>query len=266
MARPASGGIGRVRYNYCSQPIPDESRVTLRYPITLDATASVGIYTYDLALNDVHDPDITGVGAQPAYYDQWNALYNRWVVPECEYDVAVTSRTISGRLSVAAVPVVAPNLAPPTFEAAAALRYAKAKETTGGGPTVHIKGTVNMSKLYGVPDYAIEADDAFSGGTSTSPSRRMVLRIACETSGSSDSLSLTIVMKYRVRFFQPLVYQLSLLSGAPAIAAAVEQPCTFTRGGTHDPRPALKPETDEPYPRIGVEHERLCTCGCMRRF
>lgn len=232
----------------------------------MDATASVGIYTYDLALNDVYDPDITGVGAQPAYYDQWSGLYNRWVVPECEYDVAVTSRTISGRLSVAVAPVNATTAVPATFEAAAALRYAKCKETTGGGPTVHIRGTVNMAQLYGVPDYTIEADDAFAGGINVSPSRRLTLRIACETSGSSDSLSLTVVMKYRVRFFQPLVYTLSLKSRPAADLAAVEQPCTFTRGGTHDPRPALKPETDEPYPRIGVEHERLCTCGCMRRF
>jgi len=232
----------------------------------LDANASVGIYTYDLALNDIYDPDITGVGAQPAYYDQWTGIYNRWVVPECEYDVAVTSRTVSGRLSVAAAPVSATSLVPATFEAAAALRYAKSKETTGGGPTVHIRGTVNAAVLYGVPDYVIESDDAFAGGTTSSPNRRLVLRVACETSGSSDALSLTIIMKYKVRFFQPDVNQLSLMSRPPAIAAAVDQPHTFTRGGTHDPRPALKPETDEPYPRIGVEHERLCTCGCMRRF
>jgi len=255
-----------VKYTYNSQPVPDEERVTLRFPITLDANASVGIYTYDLALNDIYDPDITGVGAQPAYYDQWCGLYNRWVVPECEYDVAVTSRTVSGRLSVAAVPVTNTVSLPSSFENAAAMRYAKSKETTGGGPTVHIRGAVNMAKLYGVPDYTIEADDAFAGATTASPNRRLVLRVACETSGSSDALSLTIILKYKVRFFSPIVYQLSLRSRPPAAEAAADSPHTFTRGGTHDPRPALKPETDEPYPRIGVQHERLCTCGCMRRF
>ena len=144
------------------------------------------------------------------------------------------------------------------------MRYAKSKETTGGGPTVHIRGTVNAASLYGVPDFAIESDDAFQGAKTASPSRRLVLRVACETSGSSDSLSLTIIMKYKVRFYQPIVAQLSLMSRPPAAEAAVDQPHTYTRGGTHDAR--LRPETDEPYPRIGVEHERLCTCGCMRRF
>lgn len=240
-----------VQYSYNSNPIPDDTRVTLRYTDTKDANASVGAYVYTWALNDVYDPDVTGVGAQPLAYDQWTGLYNRWLVRECVYDVAITSRTVSGRLSVAVAPAASPSLAPSTFEQASSMRYAKAGETTGGGPTVHIKGRVDMAKLYGVPDYAIESDDNYQGSVSASPPRRMVLTVACETSGSSDALSLTVVLKFRTRFLQPLVSSLSLLSRPPAASAAEPNPGeTVTR------------------PAVAGPHQKgtLCTCGCMRTF
>lgn len=255
-----------VSYSYNSNPIPDEQRVTLRYADTKDATASVGLYVYTWALNDIYDPDVTGGGSQPLSYDQWTSLYNRWLVRECIYDVAVTSRTVSGRLSVAAAPVTSTSLAPATFEAAAAMRDSKSAETTGGGPTVHIRGRVDMAKLYGVPDFAMESDDNFQGSISASPNRRMVLTVACETSGASDALSLTVVLKYRTRFLQPLVAALSLASRLPAASAAEPEGCTFTRPG---PRPiASSRSCAGPSGHGEGEHPKgsLCTCGCMRTF
>jgi hypothetical protein len=226
-ARQSKPAIGQVRYSYCSQPVPDELRSTLRYVDTVDATASVGIHAYQMAVNDVYDPDITSAGNQPAYYDELNAIYNRWVVTECEYDVAITSRTVSGRMSTAVVPVTATSLVPTTFENASVLRYAKTADTTGGGPTYHIKGRVKVCDLYGIPDYQVEADDAFQGAGTASPNRRCVLAIITQTSGSSDALSLTISLKYKVRFFQPSVASLSL--AAPAASAALLHPTTVTR-------------------------------------
>lgn len=246
-AKKSSKSIGKVNYSYCSQPCPDEMRVTLRYAQTNDAIASVGISSQTFALNDVFDPDYTGVGQQPAFYDEWCAIYNRWVVAECDYDVAVTSRTVSGRLSVAAAPTNQSAFIPATFEAASSLRYAKSAETTGGGPTVHIRGTVNMGNLYGVPDYAIESDDSYAGAVSASPARRMLLAVVAETSGSSDALSWTIVLKYRVRFLQPRVAALSLTSRSPAATAAVAPHfSTHTCGGPRQVEPKLS--VVEPFP------------------
>jgi len=216
-----------VQYSYCSQPVPDEMRVTLRYVDTVDATASVGAHSYSFAVNDVYDPDITGTGNQPAYYDELTSIYNRWVVPELEYDVAITSRTVSGRMSTAVVPVTQSSVAPSTFESASVLRYAKTADTTGGGPSYHIKGKISVADLYGIPDYQVEADDAFQGATTASPNRRCVLAIVTQTSGSSDALSLTITLKYKVRFYQPAVYTLSL--AAPAAFAALPSGFTVTK-------------------------------------
>lgn len=259
---------GIVQYSYNSNPVPDEQRVTIRYSDTLDATAAVGFYSYLFALNDIYDPDVTSTGSQPPYYDEWTALYYRWVVTECEYDVAVTSRTVSGRLSVAAAPCTAVSLVPGSFEAASGLRYAKCVETTGGGPTYHIKGKLKLNKLFGVPDYAIESDDNFAGAVGGSPNRRMVLAIVAQTSGSSDALSLTVVMKYKVRFYQPYPSALSLTSRSPAdMSADLPVGCTVTRPGParclrSKPAPVAPSVEEKPVAHGGD----LCTCGCMRHF
>jgi len=262
-AQKSQKTIGAVRYSYNSNPVPDEMRVALRYTETLDANASAGIYVYSYGANDVYDPNVTGVGAQPAYYDQWCGLYNRWVVPELEYDVAVTSRTVSGRLSVAVAPTGSSSFAPATFEAASSMRLAKAAETTGGGPTVHIRGRISMSKLYGVPDYAIEADDNFAGSVNASPNRRMLLTIACETSGASDALSLTIVLKFKTRFYQPLVASQSLHSRAPAASAAEPSPCCMTytrRCDSHAGTLTQRPLPADPAPSCDLRDGHSCAC------
>ncbi len=273
----ASQALGCVRKSFNSMPCPDEERVTIRYTDIHDVSATVGSYSYLYGLNDVYDPDITGTGGQPAYYDQWTGLYNRWVVSELEYDVAITSRTVSGHLSVAVAPVTATSLVPASFEAASSLRMGKHAETTGGGPTYHIKGKVPVSKLFGVPEFQVEADDSFQGAVSASPSRRAVLAVVCETSGATDALSLTVVLKWKVRFYQPIVAALSLRSYPPAASAAEPTVgCTFTRTGVppHQvPRPVEGPmviidevEVSSTAPRIVDHGGKLCTCGCMRHF
>lgn len=200
--------LASVQYSYCSNPVPDELRVTLRYADPNDATASGGLYNYVYTTNDVYDPDVTGVGTQPAFYDELTAIYNRWVVTECEYDVAITCRSAGGRLSVAVAPSTGFN--PTTYLAAADMRYAKTGEATYGGPSVHIRGTIDNAKLFGVPGYAYESDDALQGSTSASPSRRLNLCICCDTNGASDVFTITTVLKYKVRFFQSRISSTSL--------------------------------------------------------
>lgn len=195
--------------SFNKMPIPDEMWVTLRYAENLDATATLGGYSYVYAANDVYDPNVTGTGSQPLSYDQWTAMYARWVVLMAEIEVVVTSRTVSGRLSVAVVPVTAASFYPTTYEAACQMRYAKMASTTGGGPSPKIVVKIKMNDLYGVPLSTIQSDDAFAGAAGSSPNRRMAFAIAAETSGASDALSLAVNLRYKVRFYQPNLYSVS---------------------------------------------------------
>jgi len=69
--------------------VPDMTVVKLKFFTTLiDFTASVGYYGHVFRLNSVFDPDYTGVGAQPAGFDQWAAFYNQYRVLGCMVKVS----------------------------------------------------------------------------------------------------------------------------------------------------------------------------------
>ena len=60
---------------------PDEFITTIRYVDVYTLTsASNGIAKQYMRMNSLFDPDQTGTGHQPYYFDQFAALYNRYTV------------------------------------------------------------------------------------------------------------------------------------------------------------------------------------------
>lgn len=75
----------RIPRNYTSvnfgQGFPKQARMSMRYwdNITVSSTTgSVGLWNF--RANDVYDPNATGTGHQPMYFDQMMAIYNHFVV------------------------------------------------------------------------------------------------------------------------------------------------------------------------------------------
>lgn len=69
---------------------PETYRTTLVYNegITLDAAAGSTAY-YSFNANSLYDPNYTGTGHQPLYYDNLCAVYGRWRVRKCYITVTV---------------------------------------------------------------------------------------------------------------------------------------------------------------------------------
>lgn len=59
---------------------PDTLEVTLRYAAAYTITPVSGIAKYMWRSNDLFDPDYTGTGHQPLYFDTYMAVYNHFVV------------------------------------------------------------------------------------------------------------------------------------------------------------------------------------------
>ena len=60
---------------------PKEACTTLKYSQTFSLTSTTGSLAYQVfTANGLYDPDITGAGHQPFYYDQLSALYNHYTV------------------------------------------------------------------------------------------------------------------------------------------------------------------------------------------
>lgn len=192
------------------QCIPNEMFVTLKYADTWSSNASSGAASWDLTVNGLFDPDITFVGSQPLSFDQWTAMYQRYLVLESQITVLLTSRAVSNSARVAVVPVALSSTLPGDWAAAAEMRLAKTGTTTGGATPVKIVSTVQVHKLYGVPLVAVQSDDSFAATLSANPNRLGTWALRVETSGASDSFSLDVVVSYKTRFWMPNLASTSL--------------------------------------------------------
>ena len=80
----ASGMFPR---NAMANPVPNTRKFSLTYseqvgPSTI--TGGISGTGVNISLNDIHDPNKTGVGHQPYGHDQWVAFYNRYKVTSVE--------------------------------------------------------------------------------------------------------------------------------------------------------------------------------------
>lgn len=75
---------------------PDRIRLHLKYSDQMQVANSTGVTALQsFRLNSLEDPDYTGTGHQPQYYDQWfgavegNGLYHKYIVRAVEYKVTI---------------------------------------------------------------------------------------------------------------------------------------------------------------------------------
>lgn len=82
---PVSVRIGK-------QPFPKQLTNTVRYVDWLTFSFTSGLGTYVFSANGLYDPNTTGTGHQPLYFDQLAAVYNHYTVLKSR--IKVTFNTI----------------------------------------------------------------------------------------------------------------------------------------------------------------------------
>jgi hypothetical protein len=75
---------------------PNSIITKLRYCITGTLTSTAGSSSYQVfSANGIYDPDTTGAGHQPLYYDQYALLYNKYVVLGSKITIELSNGTTS---------------------------------------------------------------------------------------------------------------------------------------------------------------------------
>lgn len=70
-----------IRVSMGKQAFPKQMRSTLRYADTPVIISTTGAYTeYLYSCNGIYDPNISGTGHQPRYFDQMMEIYNHYTV------------------------------------------------------------------------------------------------------------------------------------------------------------------------------------------
>ena len=76
------------------QPIPKQLFNRLKYAETVNVAIGVsGQGSYLYSCNGMYDPNITGTGHQPMYFDQWSAMYNHYTVLKSTMKATVVANT-----------------------------------------------------------------------------------------------------------------------------------------------------------------------------
>lgn len=191
--RGSKGNNWFPRFN--TAPFPKSKHVLLKY--TDRATLSGGLGgivggTFQLGLNCLFDPNLSGIGHQPMGYDQLTPIWQRWRVHKVEVKIRTLAST--GNVFTAAM-VTGSQIASPLLSGAI---YTELNERRGCATT--IVRDEQDSIIYATFDIAqVEGksimDDNYSGGAGGNPGNRPKLTIGIGEIGGGDVSSAEIVVE-----------------------------------------------------------------------
>ncbi len=86
------------KYTGGFSPVPTAYRTRMAYhdhQLLSESAAGTGAW-YSYRLNDLFDPNLTGIGTQPVSYDEWCQMYKRLRVCKVMMDVGISNATATG--------------------------------------------------------------------------------------------------------------------------------------------------------------------------
>lgn len=190
-------------------PFPDRMRCTLTYSslyISVIAN-SAAAGRQQFSMNSLFDPDFTGTGAQPEYFDQLAALYNRYRVYGAAIKVVCLPFTTAGaQINVPTNVVLVPSaqsLASVNVDDAAGLPRAQNRVVTGNmdQSNVTLVSSHSVSEILGVKD--VEGADRLQALITASPSEQCLFSIIARTADgvTATSLGVSVRLTFDCEFF-----------------------------------------------------------------
>lgn len=191
-----------------SSPIPQTYKAQLVYfdQNTLTGAGASLPASYGYGLNNLFDPDFSGAGTQPLFYDQLSAMYNKYRVYSVKIELTLSNETEETCMAVF-VPTIA-NSAGTNPEVAAMQRMA-ANVTlgpkSGGNGVKVIRRRVPIAAVWGVDNRALHSEDDFSGLVTGGPNNVVYGWVMVRNIGTTTVIvRYTIKMTFQADFHMPL--------------------------------------------------------------
>jgi hypothetical protein len=189
-------------------PVPSVYKAKLTYVDSQSISAVAGsLASYGYRANGMYDPNYTGVGTQPLYYDQLGAMYSK---------TRVTSAKITVELhNVTGVPVTfvcfpsMQNSTGAAIEVAQEQRYAKyGLLGISGSPGCHRKLTfrLDIAKIWGITESGLRSEDDFTALIGGTPNNVVYFWIAvkCVDNATATGAFFTVSVVYESEYHMPL--------------------------------------------------------------
>jgi len=152
----------------------------------------------------VFDPDLTGVGHQPYYFDQYAAIYSRYRVHGCGLRVDVMNQSPAMAVSTVIVPTSDVGLLTAIGQAVEQRRsaYPKLVPIAQRGSVVQ-KGYCSTRSAAGLTAAEMAADDVWAASVAANPTQQWYWHILSESTDKVTNLiiQLQVRLTYYVEFY-----------------------------------------------------------------
>lgn len=202
---------------------PDRARVKLKFEQRASMTLTTGNVNYRTYRgNSLYDPDYTGTGTQPAGYDQWTALYNKYLVRASKMSVTVVSldgnESEAETIELGLMPSPDFEYVTPDVQHIGTLPYGKFQIASfNGGPQRNIiSNYMSTAKIWGVATSTVSGENAFSADISANPSNDWYWTVYLQPAdeASTETYVLYVQITYYAEFFDRKILAPSLISEA----------------------------------------------------
>lgn len=194
--------------------LPARLRVRMGYADAKQLTSGASTVSTNIyRLNSVYDPDYSGVGAQAIGYDQYSALYGRYLVTKAFIELWGHNNNGVDSIITAGVHQ---DLTTFTSQAAQLAEVADGDtkviysyQTT---PVGYKKWSVDLAKLTGVSKSTYASDSQYQSSIGNSPTSNMGLIIALgapQGVASSAQACYMIKITYECEWFDPITQSLN---------------------------------------------------------
>jgi len=189
----------------------DRTITTLKYSESYSFSASPTPAAQVWLVNSCFDPNLTGVGHQPSYYDTYSVVYNRYFVQEFKVIVYLTNHTTTCGL-FAVLATADQNQSGNTVEQIAEAKYSILKMAgfaASGAATLRLElPWLSQMQLMGQP--YTEADDNMYALITASPADQLFayLKVAADDAATNVSVIARVELYQRV-VFKDLLTQVS---------------------------------------------------------
>jgi hypothetical protein len=184
--------------------VADTARVELRYVQEVLLTSTSGTYVYNVFRgNGPFDPDQTGTGAQPVWYDDYSAMYNRYrclgsriTVQWFENDASSISLVcgVTPQHQTTSMSTVTFAMAQPYTEVLGLTAYAQGKITTQ---------SIRTAKYLGYPGAGMLGSDALESLYSTVPAHQWYWHVFARSTDATTTLGarVFVTIDYDILWF-----------------------------------------------------------------
>ena len=201
--RPRRRRRKRRRYGLrtrVTQGLPDSLMVTLTYGFQFVTTEIAISNLEQLRGNSCFDPDFTGIGHQPHYFDQYAAFYGRYMVYSSSVALKMRNNTTTA-VTVGLWPSVDSSTVVSNGDSLREQPYVRTRLLApgDGAAIVRLNHRMTTSKMRGGTVFS----DEWGALISANPSRQWYWNIfQVSPSGDAVGVVTTGILKLRVRFYK----------------------------------------------------------------